>query len=400
MNSIANFGNLLIIKEVIKLPEKKVNSSNLKNLQPPYEYPHINEDEIDLYELWLILKKHTKCILGTLTVFLIIALIYILISPPVYKTETTIYPLQEQQKSSLSTLAGNIGISLPTFLQSLTVEAVLKSNTVKELLINKLNLMPLLFESEWDNKTQTWKDPKNAPTILDGIEKLDDLISTSTDKKTGVITISVEFPKDPKMAYLIAKTLLEETNKILNEKNWNLAKKHRIFIENQLKDTIQKLKILEKLYKDFLAGKIKEVPIVIDLSLLKSNKNATLNLNSKEIKKLRQELRQIKTSKVQNQNLPDYQFNLQKLQMQMNLMTNLLNYLAQQYETAKAQEIKENITFQVIDPPYVPDKRKPYKPKKVLILAVAGVTGLFLGIFLAFFREWLENVKRQREEQV
>jgi len=368
-----------------------------------YSPLYINEnknDEIDLYELWLLLKKRSKWILGTFIVFLTLAIIYIHISPPVYKTETAIYPLQGQQQTGLSALAGNFGISLSTSSQSLTVEAILKSNTIKERIIKKLNLMPILFSSQWDNKTKTWKDPKNAPTILDGIKKLDKLISISTDKKTGVITIRVEFPKDPKMVYLIAKTLLEETNKILNEKSWSLAKKYRIFVENQLKDAIKKLKLLEKLYKDFLAGKIKEVPIIIDLSLLKNNENATLSVNPKKIQELRKELKQIKTLTIQDQNLPDYQFNLQKLQMQMDFMTNLLNYLAKQYEAAKAQEIKENITFQVIDPPYIPDERKPYKPKKALILAVAGVSGLFLGVFLAFFREWIENVRRQREEQV
>jgi len=382
------------------LRKKKANIPELKDVQPLYAYSHIEDDEIDIYELWLILKKRLKWIFGTFAVFLTLAIVYILISPPVYKTETSIYPLQGQQQTGLSTLAGTLGISLPTSSQSLTVEAILKSNTIKETLIKKLNLMPLLFESKWDNKTKTWKDPEDAPTILDGIDKLEDLISISTDKKTGVITISVEFPKNPQMAYLIAKTLLEETNKILNEKSWSLAKKYRIFVENQLKDAIKKLKLLEKLYKDFLAGKIKEVPIIIDLSLLKNNKNATLSINPKKIQELKKELKQIKTLTVQNQNLPDYQFNLQKLQMQMDFMTNLLNYLAQQYEAAKAQEIKENITFQVIDPPYIPNKREPYKPKKALILAVAGVSGLFLGIFLAFFREWLENVRRQREEQV
>ena len=383
------------------MKKEKIDSQHINSPLCPYSYPPAEDDEIDLYELFLILKKRVRWILGSLLLFIVIAFIYVLITPPVYKTETTIYPLQGKTSlAGLSTFASSFGISLPTSSQSLTVEAILKSNTIKERVIKKLNLMPVLFSSQWDNKTQTWKKPEKAPTILDGIKRLNQAISISPDKTTGVITISVEFPKDPKMAYVIAKTLLEETNKILNEKSWSLAKQYRIFVENQLKDAIKKLKLLEKLYKDFLAGKLKEVPIIIDLSLLKSNENTTLSVNPKKIQELKKELNQIKTLTVQNQNLPNYQFNLQKLQMQMDFMINLLNYLAQQYEAAKAQEIKENITFQVIDPPYIPAKREPYKPKKVLILAVAGVSGLFLGIFLAFFREWIENARRQRGEQV
>jgi len=62
--------------------------------------------------------------------------------------------------------------------------------------------------------------------------------------------------------------------------------------------------------------------------------------------------------------------------------------------------MKEQISFQVIDPHYVQDPEKPYKPKKKLIVAVALVSGLFLGIFAAFFREWLDNVKKRHREEI
>jgi uncharacterized protein involved in exopolysaccharide biosynthesis len=69
----------------------------------------------------------------------------------------------------------------------------------------------------------------------------------------------------------------------------------------------------------------------------------------------------------------------------------------QQYELTKQQELKEQVAFQVVDPPYIPDKRKPYKPKKLLILIVSFVSGLFLGIFGAFFKEWLDNIKENKK---
>ena len=39
---------------------------------------------------------------------------------------------------------------------------------------------------------------------------------------------------------------------------------------------------------------------------------------------------------------------------------------------------------------------KPVKPKRKLIIAVGLISGLFLGIFLALFKEWIENIKRER----
>jgi uncharacterized protein involved in exopolysaccharide biosynthesis len=81
----------------------------------------------------------------------------------------------------------------------------------------------------------------------------------------------------------------------------------------------------------------------------------------------------------------------------MNLLQKLLASLLQQYEAAKQAEIKEDIAFQVVDPPYIPDKDKPYKPKKLLVIAVGFVSGLFLGIFGAFFKEWLDNVRKRNK---
>jgi len=71
------------------------------------------------------------------------------------------------------------------------------------------------------------------------------------------------------------------------------------------------------------------------------------------------------------------------------------NLIAQQIETAMMAEVKENFAFKVIDPPKAPDKKS--KPKRALMVVVAFITSLFLGIFIAFFLNYLETVKeRQR----
>ncbi len=49
--------------------------------------------------------------------------------------------------------------------------------------------------------------------------------------------------------------------------------------------------------------------------------------------------------------------------------------------------------FEVIVEPVVP--QQPIKPKKGMIIVLAGVTALFTGVFLAFFLEWLEKAKRR-----
>ncbi|WP_163328989.1 GumC family protein [Desulfurobacterium thermolithotrophum] len=388
--------------------------------------PYYEEDEIDLYELWLTLKRRKKIVFGITGLFTVVALILCFILPPVYKTETSLMPLGGKEGGGLSSLLSSLPISVPIpgGQSGITVEAVLKSRTLKERIIKDLNLLPELFPDKWDKENKRWilegEDDK-PPTILDGVKKLDNLISVSTDKKTGVITLSVEFKKNPELAYKIAETALKEANNILNEKAFTLAKKYRIYVGEQLAIAREKLLEIENIYEEFIKGKIKKVPLIFGKDaleygklkgelILKQKKLEILNKNKEispeEIGKLKEEINNLKKKlqglqgRLNYVSLPEYQLNLQKLQAQMSIAQGLFETLVKEYEMAKAQEMKEQISFQVIDPPYIPDIEKPYKPKKKLIVAVALVSGLFLGVFAAFFREWLDNVKKRHKEEI
>lgn len=384
--------------------------------------PYYEEDEINLYELWLTLKKRKKLVFGITGLFTAIALILCFILPPVYKTETSLMPLGGKKGGGLSSLLASLPVSLPVGGQSgLTVEAVLKSRTLKERIIKDLNLLPKLFPDKWDKENKKWilkGENDKPPTILDGANVLDALISVSTDKKTGVITLSVEFKEDPELAYKIAEAALKEANNMLNEKAFTLAKKYRIYVGEQLAIARKKLLEIEKIYEEFIKGKIKKVPLIFGKDALEYGKlkgeliakqkkfeilSQSKEISPEEMGKLKEEIKNLKKKlqglqgRLNYVSLPEYQLNLQKLRAQMSIAQGLFETLVKEYEMAKAQEMKEQISFQVIDPPYTPDR--PYKPKKKLIVAVALVSGLFLGIFAAFFKEWLDNVKRRYREE-
>jgi tyrosine-protein kinase Etk/Wzc len=65
--------------------------------------------------------------------------------------------------------------------------------------------------------------------------------------------------------------------------------------------------------------------------------------------------------------------------------------LTQQYELARIEEGKDDITFQVIDPAVPPEKR--IKPRRTLNVILAGIASLFFGILLVFFLEYIEKQK-------
>jgi uncharacterized protein involved in exopolysaccharide biosynthesis len=66
-----------------------------------------------------------------------------------------------------------------------------------------------------------------------------------------------------------------------------------------------------------------------------------------------------------------------------------------------AREIEKEIfaraqtyySFQVLDPPFVPDLDKKVKPKRALICILSVTVAFFVAVFLAFFLEYIHNVR-------
>ena len=70
----------------------------------------------------------------------------------------------------------------------------------------------------------------------------------------------------------------------------------------------------------------------------------------------------------------------------------IYNMIAQQMETTMMAEVKENFSFKVIDPPKVPDRK--IKPKRAQMVVLSFVVALFMGVFIVFFLEYLEKIKK------
>jgi uncharacterized protein involved in exopolysaccharide biosynthesis len=76
------------------------------------------------------------------------------------------------------------------------------------------------------------------------------------------------------------------------------------------------------------------------------------------------------------------------------IKTKLYSLIAQQIETSMMAEVKENFAFKIIDPPRVPDRK--IKPKRTQMAVIAFVVSLFLGIFVAFGKEYIEKARKRQ----
>ncbi len=74
---------------------------------------------------------------------------------------------------------------------------------------------------------------------------------------------------------------------------------------------------------------------------------------------------------------------------------NIYSLIARQIETSMMAEVKENFAFKIIDPPKVPDRK--VKPRILLNIMLSFAVSIFAGLFIAFFRDYWENVKQRKE---
>ncbi len=302
------------------------------------------EDEIDLCELWRIIWQGKWLILGiTLLFTLSAAAVSFFYLPVLYKSDAVLEPAGSQG-SGLGNLAGLVqnlpfSVGLPQGGKAEKIMAFLQSRTLKERLIRKYDLLPVLYKDLWDEKAKAWKtdNPKDAPTVTRAIQekKLDDIYLANQDKKNNLITLSW-ISEDPQFAALMLKRVISELQYYLNHDYESDAKRDRIFVEQQL---------------------------------------------SKAEKELEYWDRQVPTGTLTLAKITRERFAAQTVYAE----------LRKQLELAKIAEAKGLISFKVLDPPFTPEKK--YKPKRALICILTMLTSGFIAVFLVFFLHYIKSVR-------
>ena len=81
---------------------------------PQMDQRNMEEDEIDLLELWNIIWKGKWFIAGfTLTATLVAVYVSLFVLPVTYKSDIVLQPMETSQKSGLEALAGSLPFSIP-----------------------------------------------------------------------------------------------------------------------------------------------------------------------------------------------------------------------------------------------------------------------------------------------
>jgi tyrosine-protein kinase Etk/Wzc len=381
-------------------------------------------DEVNLLEYWLIIWKRRWIIGGLCVGAVIVTLLLSLRMPPVYESAATILPPAEGKDGgglaaalAATGAAGALGgfiPGIPANNADLFV-ALLKSRIMADEILKRFDLL-----NRYHAKLMT-----DARKALEGRTKI-------TVAKEKVIKVTVE-DEDPKLAADIANFYVGNLDSLNHTLNISKASQNRAFIEKRLVETKVELAKAEDALKEFqtqkkavsleaqgkaaieaaamIQGQISatEVQLKVTESYLAYDNPELARLRS-NLQELRNQLYLLESGKGGRGQLPgdrmhpafisvptlalDYGRLLREVKVQETLYTLLTSH----YEQAKIAEAKDTPTVQVLDPAIPAERRS--KPSIRLNMMIAGLVGVFVGIFLAFVFEYLARVKSMVSRRV
>ena len=301
----------------------------------------IEEDEIDLRELFSTIWKHKIFIAIFVFIVTSLAIVYALSKPNEYKIYTLLAP-QEQSKGmnlgglgALASMAGvNIGGGGSGVTPDQAFQTLLNDYPFMKNFITKNGIDKKLLDGDLEkdyifamnndavykffhNKDSEENEDKKPISFFNIYKTLKGSFLISTDKKTGLITISFTSPSR-EFALKSLNQFLEDATKFLVDKNLKDLDSQIDKYQNELMKT-DNLELKTELAK-LISGLIKQKVYI---------------------------------------------------------------------NTSKYYKVK------VITDPYIPDVKDKAKPKRALIVIVAFITSFILAIFLVFFIEFVRGSKEE-----
>ncbi len=341
------------------------------------------KEEINLYDYWLVIKKNFWFILSLFTVTVVITMLISFSMPKIYRaTASILSPIETGRLSGLETLISVAEIKgLPSQVSSSDVFlSILKSRTMADAVIDRFNLQEL-YARETRQETR-----KRLAAMTE--------IGVSREKLINVSVMDTEPQRAADMANFYVSTL-DELNRNLNI---TAAGQMRKFIEERLQETAGALRESEEKVKNYqvkhrislgrelqesarVAGDLQGKFIAAKIQL-EAKKDYTTSRNP-EIIKLENEVRELEQALLK---LPPMETEMGRLIRELKTHETLHNLLISQHENAKIEEARDTPTVQVLDWAVMPEKK--YKPIIRNNMMIAGIMAVFLGVLLAFFREY------------
>src|ERR1051326_1168550 len=133
-----------------------------------------------VYDYYQVIRQRKPLFLASFVFYIAVIMIVIFTVRPRFRSQAVILPIASTQQSSLMSTDQSLG-SLTKLLDisgpygpTEIIVAILKSRQIASRVIQRENLLPILFEKDWDPEKRKWKieDPIDIPVLEDGVTRL------------------------------------------------------------------------------------------------------------------------------------------------------------------------------------------------------------------------------------
>ncbi|MCG3677067.1 Wzz/FepE/Etk N-terminal domain-containing protein [Aliarcobacter butzleri] len=311
---------------------------------------YLQEDEIDLKELFKTIWSYKKFILIFTFIVTVLSIIYVSLKTPVYEVTALVevgsYKTESGQDIMIDN-ADNLSKKLTTIFIDLRKNVENKDFEITKIITVKGMKNFIEISSEASTNTQA----------IEGLNKVIEHIKSEHNKLLDDVKEKNEF--DLKNISLLIKNI-EEDRLVNIEKKIELYNQNIVSLEQQMTSVTETLKNINKLDPSISALRLMEKrDISNDIILNKSN---LYDLTEKKENLINIEINKLLDRK--------------KILETLSLPHNLKN-----------SEVVGSILV----------NEHPIKPKKSLIVVVSFVTGFILSIFLVFFIQFVNNIKKEEK---
>ena len=209
-------------------------------------YPLLQQTDIKesgLTGFLRVLGAEKKLIFLLTIVSIAVAVAVAFLLTPIYRAEILLAPVSDDQSAAssgfanqLSGIASFTGISLGGNVGGKDeFIATLQSRVLIDVYVRENNLLPIIFEDDWDNGAGKWKDNdlSNVPTLWDAYKLIEKKVRQVTvDKKTGLVTLAIEW-KEPELAARWADGLVKRANLYLRQKAVEHVESNLAYLQEQ-----------------------------------------------------------------------------------------------------------------------------------------------------------------------
>jgi tyrosine-protein kinase Etk/Wzc len=319
------------------------------------------EHDISLFGLMTPLIRRWRVIAGAGLLGAVLAAVFLILQRPVYTGKSTFTPETSSATSLAGSLAGLAGLAGQFMLPTSSSSSV--SPDFFAMVLHSREILRPTLETEFtDPRSSTAVVRRPLLDILEvrgktpeqrlqsGARRLDGKMKADIDRRTGIVTLSVEMPSR-ELAAAVTNRMVELLNRFNLERRQSQSREERRFSGDRLATAERELRAAEQ----------------AQLAFLQRNRVYS--------------------------DSPILTFEANRLARDVQLKQEVFLTLTKSYEQARIAEVRDTPVLTVIDSAVPPASRT--RPRRTLGTIVAGILASLVGVALAYGLEWRSRARSE-----